>query len=115
MNNKGQTLILFVIIVPIFIIFLAFVVDIGIIEKEKTKLDSTIKTVLKNTYKDKFNVNYEEKVKNILKENNIPIDNLKIRVSNDIEIENDYKINSIFGNIIGIKDYQIKTKINYKE
>ena len=82
MNKNGQTLVMFVIIIPIFIILLAFVVDTGIILKNTTKLNSTTKTILKNTYDDRLNDNYYE--------------------------------SSIFGKIIGLKEYKIKTILKIK-
>lgn len=108
MNKKGQTLIAFVLLIPIFLIFLAFVVDTGLILKENTKLNSTTKTILKNTYKEPV----EEKIKELYKKNDIPTENLTIEIeSNNIRVTNEYEIDSIFGNIIGLKKYKIKLKI----
>ena len=76
MNKNGQTLVMFVIIIPIFIILLAFVVDTGIILKNTTKLNSTTKTILKNTYDDRLNDNYYEKVKKLYEKNNINSENI---------------------------------------
>ena len=38
MNNKGQTLVLFIIFIPLLLILAAFVIDVGYIASEKTKL-----------------------------------------------------------------------------
>ena len=115
MNNKGQTLILFVILVPIFILLLAFVVDTGLILKEHTKLNNTIKSVLKTTYEIRLDSDYQEKVTNLIDKNNIPTLNLKIEViDNSIKIQNEYQKESIFGKIIGIKEYKIKSVLKIK-
>ena len=109
MNKHGQTLIAFVLLVPIFLIFLAFVVDTGLILKEKTKGVSTTKTILKNIYKEPT----EEKIKDLYQKNNISIENLEIKLEeNSISITNEYEIDSIFGNIIGIKNYTIKIEMH---
>ena len=49
-NNKGQTLVLFIIFIPILLLLAAFVIDTGIIIRESTRLKSTTKTVLKDTF-----------------------------------------------------------------
>ena len=115
MNNKGQTLILFVIMIPILILLLAFVVDTGLILTEHTKLNSTIKSVLKTTYETRLDGNYHEKVNNLIQKNNLPTENLQIEVSeNSIKIKNEYAKESIFGKIIGIKEYKIKSVLKIK-
>lgn len=115
MNKNGQTLILFVIFIPIFLLLLAFVVDTGIILKEHTKLNSTTKTILKTTIKDLETDEYEEKVRALLEKNKIPIFNLEIKKEEDfVEIKNEYKIESIFGKTIGIKEYRIKCSFRGK-
>lgn len=115
MNKKGQTLILFVILLPIFLLLMAFVVDTGIVLKENTKCKSMMKTVLKTTYENRFDTHYQEQVEKIMKKNTIPIENLKIKVDQDIiYLENEYEKKSIFGSIIGIKEYKIKVSIKGK-
>lgn len=110
MNNKGQTLILFVILLPILLLLFAVVVDTGLLLKEQTKLNSTLRTILKTTYQKKEEENYEEMVKELCNKNNIPIDNLQIEVTDtNIIISNTYEKESIFGKVIGIHAYKIKS------
>lgn len=112
MNRNGQTLVAFVIIVPIFILLMAFVVDTGFILKEYTKLNSLSRTILKTNYQTRNESDYVEKIVTLYKKNNIPIENLKVIVKDkEVEIINFYKIDSIFGKIIGIKNYDIKLEI----
>ncbi len=109
MNKKGQTLIAFVLLLPIVLLFLAFVVDTGLLLKEKTKGNSTLRTILKTTYKDYQEENYEEKVKDLLEKNNIPTEKTIIKIEEtQIHVTNEYEIESIFGSIIGLKTYKIK-------
>jgi len=116
MNRNGQTLIAFVIIVPIFILLLAFVVDTGFILKEYTKLNSLTRTILKTNYQKRFDDDYTKKITNLYKKNNISIENLEVIVNeNETKIINFYDINSIFGKIIGIKNYDIKIEIKAYE
>lgn len=94
LNKKGQTLIMFIILLPIFIGITAFVIDYGIIVYEKNRLDNLI------TYS-------EEKGKDI------------DRLLNDNDIEDyektgegscyniTYYKKSMFGAVVGIKEYKI--------
>ncbi len=109
MNNKGQTLIIFVVLLPILILLLAFVVDTGLILKEHTKLNGTIKTILKSTYQKKDEENYQEMVTDLFVKNNLSTTNLVVEVQKDfVTIKSEYAKESIFGKIIGIKEYKIK-------
>lgn len=116
MNKKGQTLIFFVLIIPIFILLLAFIVDTGIVLKESTKLNSTMKTILKTTYEEKNDWNYKEKVESLFIKNEIPTENIILDVKeNQIKLSNQYTKESIFGKIIGIKEYKIKNTLLAKK
>lgn len=116
MNRKGQTLILFVILVPIIVLFMAIVIDTGLALQEKTKLNSTIKTILKTTFLRKENPEYEMEIKNLFEKNQIPTEKLSIQLKEkEIKIQNMYEIESVFGKIIGIKSYKIKSSFTARE
>lgn len=113
MNNKGQTLVLFIILIPILLILLAFIIDTGILVREANRLNSVTKTVLKDTYKkdDK-----EKLIKELLEKNKIKTDNLKLKIIKDqVNVKNSYEIESVFGKIIGIKNYTVKTDLTVYE
>ncbi len=70
MNNKGQTLVLFIIMLPIILLVLLITIEIGNIYIEKTKtinvIKETIKTSLKNDLSnDAINALIELNVKDI--------------------------------------------------
>lgn len=116
MNNKGQTLILFVLLLPLLLLLMAFVIDTGMILKEKTKLDSTLRTVLKTTYKEKEEENYEERLTKLLEENEIPCNNMELeRKENKIRLQIAYEKESIFGKIIGLNTYKIKSTMSINQ
>lgn len=109
MNNKGQTLVAFVLIVPAFIMLLAFVVDTGFLLKESTRLNSVTKTILKTTFDKRMNDDYEKHITNLYIKNDISLENIEINTSIDeVKINNYYHVDSIFGKIIGLKEYKIK-------
>ncbi|MCM1053675.1 MAG: pilus assembly protein TadG-related protein [Ruminococcus sp.] len=107
LNKHGQTLILFIILIPLMLIVMAFVVDIGLVMSEKVHLKETTKIAIINNY-DSKNIN---DIKELIKKNNIDINNLKIETNNNnLTIENEIKVESIFGKIIGLNNYRIKIK-----
>lgn len=113
MNKKGQTLVIFVLLLPIFIALLAFVIDVGLMTYENIKLKNTTKSILNDVVK-KNKIN-EESIITLYKENDINIDNLKIEITeNEIVIHNNYFIESMFGKILKINEYEVNVngKIN---
>lgn len=105
MDKKGQTLIIFVILIPIIITMLAIVVDVGILthEYEKTR------GIIDNGIEIYFEKKRKEEITNILKLNDIPLENLKItETENAIEISIAYQIESLFGKIVNLKNYKIE-------
>lgn len=109
MNNKGQALVLFVLLIPVLIIAGIFIVDTAKILVESTKLKNTTKLVIKTILEDDID---EDKARVMFLENDINIDNLKITFEDTkINIKNNYKIDSLLGKIIGIKDYEMDINI----
>ena len=113
MNNKGQTLLAFVLLIPVFLIFIAFVIDTGYLLKENTKLNNLTKTVLKET-KDYYSTsNYETEIRKLYEINDVSIESLNIETNeNSSTIQISTNIPSIFGKLIGINEYEIKS--NFK-
>ncbi len=113
MNNRGQTLIIFILLLPLAFLLMAFIIDTSLIVMEKTKLESTTRTILKTTYKMKEDSDYETKVIELYQKNEIPIDNLMIEnKEQSLKITNTYEKESIFGKIIGIASYKIKCTLH---
>ena len=109
MNKKGQTLVIIVILIPIIMAIFALVIDIGLMTYENVKLKNTTKTILKEGLKNNdLNENY---LKKMLLKNGINCDNLKIYDDdNKLTIYNQYFISSMFGKILGIKEYEVNVK-----
>lgn len=116
LNKKGQTLILFVIMIPIILGIAALVIDVGVIFANKSHLKEVTKTAIRENISNIDN-NTDTKIKNILIKNEVNVDNLEIKISdNKINVKNEISIDSIFGSIIGIKNYKIIEDITgYKE
>lgn len=114
MNNKGQVLVLFVILIPVLIIVSALIVDTGLILKEKSKLVGTTKVIMAEMIDEGKTI---AQAKDLYIENDIPVANLEItQEGTTIKINNSYQIKSAFGDIIGISSYKINIIIEaYKK
>lgn len=109
MNNKGQTLVTFIIIIPIILVLVAIVIDNGLIIKEKNKLHNISLTIIDELNNHQNKEEIKTKIIDLYEKNNINPDNIKIEEDDyAININISYQIESIFGKIVNIKDYKIK-------
>ena len=105
MNNRGQTLVLFLLIMPIIIAFLAFFIDMSMVSYEKSKVNGVItNNLMVIVNKDIVDLDKIESIfnKNEIKVNNIVLDN------EFISIYVDYNTKSLFGKILDFDIYKIK-------
>lgn len=111
MNKRGQTLILFVILIPILLALAALIVDVGLIVSKNVNLKEVSKTIILTVKENPS----EDEIEKLFIKNDIPVENLEIFILDDtIRIKNQYEVKSIFGSIIGIKKYDIKVDITEK-
>ena len=105
MNNKGQSLVIFIIIIPVIFIVFSFLYDYAYIINSQNKYENVTRTILNSTLE-------EDKIVDLYKliyYNIFIVDNKK---ENDkVYIQNSYKIKSVFGNIVNLKNYTVS--INY--
>lgn len=73
-NNHGQVLVLFILLLPIFLLLLAIVIDLGLLYYEDKKLENTVKESVSYGLKHQSDVDIEEKIKNLAHKN---IDSIK--------------------------------------
>lgn len=102
MNNKGQSLVLFIISIPIFIILTAFVVEGFIIATQKVHLSSLTKTILKNNIEQPD----DDIIKQTYKKNGID-DKINIQNDNGLQISFSHEVDSFFGKVINKNKYII--------
>lgn len=102
MNSKGQVLVIFVILLPIFLMIFTFIIDLGMLSIEKRKCDN-------NTYDAvEYYLDSNDKEKTIkLIENNI--EDIKVNIEDsensvEISVSKEYKgiYNIIYDNEIKI-------------
>lgn len=117
MNKKGQTLVFFIVFIPFILMLASYVIDLGYIQSEKIKLNDTTKIVIKELYKKDYSTN---QIKQLYQKNDIKLQKVAIKKEEDkIKVSASYEVESIFGKLVGIKKYPIKTtligkKINEK-
>ena len=104
-NNRGQTLILFLLVMPIIAGFLAFFIDISMVNYEKNRLDGIIMNnldvILEKDIRD------IDRIKNVFLENEVVIKNIFIE-DNVINLVVDTKIKSLFGKILNFDIYKLR-------
>ena len=117
MNKKGQTLVFFIVFIPFILMLASYVIDLGYIQSEKIKLNDTTKIVIKELYKKDYSTN---QIKQLYQKKDIKLQKVAIKKEEDkIKVSASYEVESIFGKLVGIKKYLIKTtligkKINEK-
>ena len=110
LNNKGQVLVMFVLLIPIFLLVLVLIVDISNLFIKKNELNNinylVIDTILDKEIDDL-------KIKDLILKNDKDIIINKISINNavvEINLEKEY--NGIFSHLAGKKIYNIES--NYK-
>ncbi len=109
-NNKGQVLVLFIMILPVIFIGVACIVDSSYMMYQKNRLDNINRDVL-NSVKDKTNLE-EEDILDLIIMNDKKIVNEDISINDTITIDNYILVDSIFGKIIGFDEYKISSSIS---
>ena len=109
LNNKGQALVAFIILLPIILFILSMVIDLGLMGLEKRKINNTVRDSIE--YGLKHNSS-KEQIRGMI-DKNIKYENITIDMNDDINISLYYRYNTIFG-FIKKKDLRIKYH-GYKE
>ena len=105
MNKRGQTLIIFVMLIPIILTMAALVIDVGLLYYKKNEYTGIVEESIKEYFKDEDILS--AKKTRVL--NGVSLDDTEINVSdNKITVTLDTKVDSIFGKVIRINDYEIK-------
>lgn len=130
LNNKGQSLVLFIIFIPILLGIMALVIDLGNAISKKAEIDSVLELVLdygldskeefleyeEPEYLNEELINWKDDLKLLLNYNLNNIDSEVIINNNKLIISSDYYVEGIFSNILNIKGFKIESEyIGYIE
>ena len=101
MNNKGQTLVVFVILLPLLFILISFIVDIGLLSMEKAKVTNMVKDSIKYVLK---NNKSSGELTNLIHKNMSDIEINKLSIENNIWY---LKISKKYDGLFFKKNYMI--------
>ena len=106
MNNKGQVLVLFVIMLPIILLLLLITIEVGDIYLDKQKTKNVIRNIITDNLKN-YNETANEKINTLIEQNIKDIEEKNIFISEN-EIRIYIKQNkTLFGRNLKI-EYKIK-------
>ena len=130
LNNKGQSLVLFIIFIPILLGIMALVIDLGNAMTKKSEIDNVLELVIdygledgeafleyeEPEYLNEDLINWKDELNLLLNYNLNNIDSEIIINNKKLIISSDYYIEGIFSNILNIKGFKIESKyIGYIE
>lgn len=105
MNKRGQTLIIFVMLIPIILTMAALVIDVGLLYYKKNEYTGIVEESIKEYFKDEDLTSALE----TLNLNGVSLDDVLVSATDEtISVILDTKVDSIFGKVIRINDYEIK-------
>ena len=115
MNRKGQVLVSFLLVLPLLLIILVFVVDMGLMKVSVRKVEHVIKESI--TYELKSSSISDSRVNDYIKNNLSDIREVNVVVGTDnIKVSVSVYKKSIFNSLIKNKNYTIsKSYYGYKE
>ena len=110
MNHKGQVFVLFVLLLPLFCMLAMYIVDNGIILYEKHQLEEINKLAISYALMNRETT--KDKIKEIIRKNEEDVDSIRVNIDESVQIEIKKEIRSIFGIIIGKKNYEITSYLD---
>ena len=110
LNNKGQSLILFVLFIPILLLVMVLVVDIGNVISLKTELDNISNIVLDYGLDNLEKENLQSDLENLVKLNKNDIDKVKIKIEeNKIYVFLEESNEEIFLGLVDVSIVSLKS------
>ena len=105
MTKRGQTLSIFVLLIPIILTMAALVIDVGLLYYKKNEYTGIVEESIKEYFKDEDLTSALE----TLTLNGVSLDDVLVSATDEkISVTLDTKVDSIFGKVIRINDYEIK-------
>ena len=109
LNNKGQSLVMFVLIIPILLLIMVMVIDIGNLMYYKKDIDNINKLVLDYGLSNIDNENIIDEMKNLALLNNKKIKIDITKNDNEFIVNSNYYVEGIFTNIMNVKGYNAES------
>lgn len=111
MNRKGQVLVMFIILLPIFFIIMTLLIDIGNLILTNNEINDVSYIVLEHCLDHLDEEDIIDTSKELLKLNNkeLNIESFKIE-NNKVYLNVSYQVKGIISNIVNIKLFDINNK-----
>lgn len=111
MNRKGQVLVMFIILLPIFFIIMTLLIDIGNLILTNNEINDVSYMVLEHCLDHLDEEDIIDTSKELLKLNNkeLNIESFKIE-NNKVYLNVSYQVKGIISNIVNIKLFDISNK-----
>lgn len=111
LNNKGQSLVLFIVLLPVLLLFMALVVDLGAAYNLKNDIDNSLELVIEygldNYSEDGFD---RESINKMLKYN-IPGSKNDLVIENDkLIITSNDSVGGVFARVLNINIFKVESK-----
>lgn len=110
MNNRGQTLTIFIILIPVLFMLLGVIIDISYATYEKRNVENNIKYTIRTSFSKNLD---EEQTSELIKKNIENIEDYKVYHDNDVlYVYIKTKVNGIFSNLFSnpIKNIEVTYK-----
>lgn len=110
LNNKGQSLVSFVLIMPIILLILVLIYDVAGAIYEKNRLSNTSYLACEYALDNIGNIDENDIISYILK-NSDSVNNISVIIKdNTVDIELDKNIKGVFGKNVSLDLIEIKSK-----
>ena len=111
MNNRGQVLVVFIILLPIIIGLGALLIDMGFNRYQVNKLNNLNQMVVSYGLNNIEDDNVYNKMISLMLDNDSKIDNYKLEIKNKkISLTINKTIDSILGKLLKIDNYYLESK-----
>lgn len=114
LNNKGQSLVMFICLLPILLLIVLTIVDVSRMVIEKNKLNNINYIAISYYSNHKEDDDVTERIISLVKRNDEDIINVRINKDKNT-IYLDKKIDSTMGKIIGISEYEIVSEYSFTD
>lgn len=114
LNNKGQSLVMFICLLPILLLIVLAIVDVSRMVIEKNKLNNINYIAISYYSSHKEDDDVTERIISLIKRNDEDIINVRINKDKNT-IYLDKKIDSTMGKIIGISEYEIVSEYSFTD
>lgn len=115
LNNKGQSLITFVLLIPLFLMIMVLVIDIGNVFLKRQELNNVNNMVIDYGLDHIEEENVEQELFSIINLNLKEVQDISIDIkNNEIRINIKQEVKSLLGNIINIDGFDISSSYKGK-